>query len=39
MSYTLASTAHQFTDLIYGPRLAARVAVGYQAELSDWGGW
>ena len=37
MSCTLTSTAHQFTDLIYGPRLAARVAVGYQAELSELG--
>jgi methyl-accepting chemotaxis protein len=37
MSYALTSTAHQYTDLIYGPRLAARLAVGYQAQLSELG--
>jgi methyl-accepting chemotaxis protein len=37
MSYALIATARQFTDLIYGPRFAARVAVGYQAQLSELG--
>jgi hypothetical protein len=37
LSYMLNSMSHQFTDLIYGPRLAARMAVEYQSQLSELG--